>query len=71
MMATSYPAPVAFGKYAGGRKAKESAVGSIIYYWRTARSHIYLLSVFGKNEASDLTQKEKEYLRKLVEAWNQ
>jgi hypothetical protein len=42
----------------------------IIYYWRTVCGHIYLLSIYGKNEASDLTQKEKNYLKKLVEAWN-
>lgn len=55
-----------------GAKGKGKRGGiRIIYYWRTARGHIYLLSVFGKNEAADLTQKEKEYLKKLVEAWNQ
>lgn len=50
-------------------KGKRSGI-RVIYYWRMSRGHIYLLSVFGKNEVSDLTQKEKEYLRKLVEAWN-
>ena len=43
----------------------------VIYYWRTAKSHIYLMGVYGKNETADLTSKEKDYLRKLVEAWNQ
>ena len=54
-----------------GAKGKGKRGGvRIIYYWRTARGQIYLLSVFGKNEASDLTQKEKEYLKNLVEAWS-
>ncbi len=55
-----------------GAKGKGKRGGvRIIYYWRTARGHIYLLGVSGKNEASDLTPKEKEHLRKLVEAWKQ
>jgi hypothetical protein len=29
------------------------------------------MGVYGKNEAADLTSKEKEHLRKLVEVWNQ
>ena len=45
--------------------------GSFKATWRTARGHIYLLSIYGKNEADDLTQKEKDYLKKMVEVWNQ
>lgn len=61
----------------GIRKIRWSAKGKgksggvrIIYYWRTARDHIYLLTIYGKNEASTLTAKEKEYLKKMVEAWS-
>ena len=50
-------------------KGKRSGV-RVIYFWRTARHHIYLLNIYGKNEATDLTEKEKEYLKKMVEAWN-
>ena len=65
-------------KGAGGiRKVRWGAKGKgksggvrVIYYWRTARGHIYLLNIYAKNEASDLTEKEKEYLKKLVEVWN-
>jgi hypothetical protein len=54
-----------------GAKGRGKSGGvRVIYYWRTAKGHIYLLSIYGKNEANDLTEKEKEYLRKLVEAWN-
>lgn len=54
-----------------GAKGKGKSGGvRVIYYWRTARHHIYLLNIYGKNEASDLTEKEKEYLKKLVEVWN-
>jgi hypothetical protein len=51
-------------------KGKRSGI-RVIYYWRTAYNHIYLLGVYGKNEAATLTSKEKEYLKKLVEAWSQ
>ena len=50
-------------------KGKRSGV-RVIYFWRTARHHIYLQNIYGKNEATDLTEKEKEYLKKMVEAWN-
>lgn len=54
-----------------GAKGKGKRGGTrVIYYWRTAKGHIYLLNIYGKNEASDLTEKEKEFLKKLVEAWN-
>lgn len=54
-----------------GAKGKGKSGGvRVIYYWRTSRDHIYLLNIYGKNEASDLTAKEREYLKKMVEAWN-
>ncbi|MBC7962364.1 MAG: type II toxin-antitoxin system RelE/ParE family toxin [Steroidobacteraceae bacterium] len=54
-----------------GAKGKGKSGGvRVIYYWRTAKGHIYLLSIYGKNEASDLTEKEKEQLKKMVEVWN-
>lgn len=54
-----------------GAKGKGKRGGvRIIYYWRTVRGHIYLLTIYGKNEASNLTANEKEYLKKMVEAWN-
>jgi mRNA-degrading endonuclease RelE of RelBE toxin-antitoxin system len=54
-----------------GSKGKGKRGGvRVVYYWRTAKDHIYLLSIYGKNEVSDLTPKEKEQLKKLVEVWN-
>ena len=54
-----------------GAKGKGKSGGvRVIYYWRTAKGHIYLLNIYAKNEAIDLTEKEKEYLKKLVEVWN-
>lgn len=54
-----------------GAKGKGKSGGvRVIYYWRTSRGHIYLLNIYAKNEVSDLTEKEKECLKKLVEVWN-
>jgi len=53
-----------------GAKGKGKRGGvRVIYYWRISQHHIYLLNIYGKNEVSDLTEKEKDYLKKLVEAW--
>jgi mRNA-degrading endonuclease RelE of RelBE toxin-antitoxin system len=57
-------------RWAAKGKGKSGGV-RIIYYWRTARDQIYLLTIYGKNEASTLTAGEKEYLKKMVEVWNQ
>jgi mRNA-degrading endonuclease RelE of RelBE toxin-antitoxin system len=54
-----------------GAKGKGKSGGvRIIYYWRSTRDHIYLLTIYGKNEASTLTANEKEYLKNMVEVWN-
>lgn len=47
------------GKRAGGR---------VIYVDIEIKECIYLLNVYMKNEQSDLTNKEKKVLKKLVEA---
>ena len=57
-------------RWAAKGKGKSGGV-RIIYFWRTAQNHIYLLTIYGKNEASTLTASEKAYLKKMVEAWNQ
>lgn len=50
-------------------KGKRGGV-RIIYYFQTALDHIYLLTLYGKNEVADLTPDECKALRKLVEEWN-
>ena len=39
----------------------------IIYYWRSANEHIYLLTVYEKSEIADLTPDEVKVLRRIVE----
>jgi mRNA-degrading endonuclease RelE of RelBE toxin-antitoxin system len=60
----------------GLRKIRWSAKGKgkrggvrIIYYWFSSKQRIYLLTVYGKNEVSDLTAHEKQLLQKIVKEW--
>ena len=50
-------------------KGKRGGV-RIIYYFQTAIDQIYLLTLYGKNEVTDLTSDECKALRKSVEEWN-
>jgi hypothetical protein len=39
----------------------------ILYLYITPRSHIHLLTLYAKNEASDLTAEEKKILKRIIE----
>jgi hypothetical protein len=39
----------------------------LLYYWHPPTNQILLLFVFAKNERSDLTPRQREGLRKLIE----
>jgi hypothetical protein len=41
----------------------------IIYFWQVADGHIYLLTVYQKNEYEDLSKDEYKLLKKVVERW--
>lgn len=58
----------------GIRKIRHGASGRgkrggtrIIYYWRTAAGQIFLLTIYAKNEESDLTPQQREAFKKFVE----
>ena len=54
-----------------GAKGKGKRGGvRIIYYWQRPDSHIYLITLYAKNELADLTPGEIAALKKMVEAWN-
>ena len=63
-------------KTGGIRKVRWSAKGKgkrsgvrIIYYWLDAKDRFYLLTLYAKNEVSDLKPDEKKILKKIVEDW--
>ena len=39
----------------------------MIYYWRINEHQIYLMTIYAKNEMSDLSAKEKKLLRQMLE----
>ena len=49
-------------------KGKRGGV-RIIYYWQLSLDQIYMMTLYGKNEMSDLSADEKKTLRKIVERW--
>lgn len=41
----------------------------IIYYWQVQKDQIYFMTIYAKNEISDLSAKEKIALRQILERW--
>ncbi len=41
----------------------------VIYYWQVSADQIYLITLYAKNEMSDLSMKEKRILKQLLEDW--
>ena len=52
-------------RWARGGRGKSAGV-RVIYYFHNSENPLYLLSVFGKNEKSSLTQSERNQLAHLV-----
>tara|TARA_B100000745_G_scaffold26448_1_gene17238 strand:- start:1428 stop:1760 length:333 start_codon:yes stop_codon:yes gene_type:complete len=60
----------------GLRKIRVAASGRgkrggsrVIYYYLDRYSRFYLLTIYGKNEMSDLSSDQKKLLRAFMEAW--
>lgn len=60
----------------GLRKARESAKGKdkrgcacVIYYYLNKSNRFYLLTIYAKNEMSDLTNAQKKQLENFMEVW--
>jgi hypothetical protein len=49
-----------------GTKGKRGGI-RIIYYFELKKSHIYLMTLYSKNEMTDLSAKEKKLLKQLLE----
>jgi mRNA-degrading endonuclease RelE of RelBE toxin-antitoxin system len=55
-------------RWAGSGRGKRGGVRVIYYCW-DERGRIYLLTLYAKNEASDLTAEQRRKLAALVEEW--
>lgn len=49
-------------------KGKRGGV-RLIYYWHPLDGQIFLLSIYAKNDMSDLSIRERKALKQLVERW--
>ena len=57
-------------RWAIANKGKRGGI-RVIYYWKTAEHHIYLMTLYAKNEITDLSAEEKKILKQMVERWSQ
>lgn len=46
-------------------RGKRSGI-RVIYYWYTAKDQIYFLTLYAKNEMTDLSNDEKNMLKKML-----
>lgn len=57
-------------RWGGSGRGKRGGT-RIIYYWQVPDSEIYFLTLYSKGEMSDLSAKELEALKRMVETWRQ
>jgi mRNA-degrading endonuclease RelE of RelBE toxin-antitoxin system len=55
-------------RFATGGRGKRGGV-RVIYYYLVQKQRFYLLTIYAKNEVSDLTKAEIKQLRAFVEDW--
>lgn len=55
-------------RFASGGRGKRGGV-RIIYYYLLPKQRFYLLTIYAKNEVTDLTKAEIKQLRAFVEDW--
>ena len=56
-------------RWKGSGHGKRSGT-RIIYFWRKAEKHILLMTIYAKNEVSNLTTGEKKLLREMARRWD-
>ena len=55
-------------RVAGKDKGKRGGT-RVIYYYFDEKRRFYLLTIYGKNEMSDLNSEQKKQLKAFMEAW--
>lgn len=50
------------------RRGKRGGI-RVIYFWQVAKEHIYLLTLYAKNEISDLSSDDKKALKMMLKDW--
>jgi len=41
----------------------------VIYYWQLSKNQIYLMTLYSKNEKTDLSSKEKKDIKQMLKGW--
>jgi hypothetical protein len=49
-------------------KRKERGTQRVIYYWFDGQDQIWLMTVYDKNEAADLTPEQRKTLKAAIDA---
>jgi hypothetical protein len=49
-------------------KRKERGTRRVIYYWFDGQDQIWLMTVYDKNEAADLTPEQRKTLKAAIDA---
>lgn len=52
-------------RWSSGNKGKRGGI-RVIYYWQVSAEMIYLMTLYAKNEASDLSAKDKKLLQQML-----
>ncbi|OGT44855.1 MAG: hypothetical protein A3E82_06235 [Gammaproteobacteria bacterium RIFCSPHIGHO2_12_FULL_38_11] len=55
-------------RWPSDNKGKRGGV-RIIYYWQTKLDQFYMMTIYGKNEMSDLSSDDKKELKKILARW--
>lgn len=55
-------------RWVSHHKGKRGGV-RVIYYWHVSADHIYMMTLYGKNEMSNLSASEKRALKKILAEW--
>ncbi|MFI4938599.1 MAG: type II toxin-antitoxin system RelE/ParE family toxin [Candidatus Berkiellales bacterium] len=53
-------------RWATGTKGKRGGI-RIVYYFYSSKDQIYLMTLYAKNEVSDLSSEDKKTLKKILE----
>lgn len=53
-------------RWTSGNKGKRGGV-RIIYFWKIAEDQIYLLTIYAKNEITDISPNDKRILKQMID----
>lgn len=55
-------------RWSSKNKSKRDGV-RVIYYWQVSEDHLYMMTLYSKNEISNLSAADKKALKKIISGW--